>query len=340
MLRARPLQKTTAPPQPYSLIRDFVLSPVTRYVAQRLFQAVLVMLVVFTVVFLLERVTGNPAQLALPNYASAAQKQALAKELGLDQPVYVQYTTFIVRSLHGDFGYSFNLQGEVGSGNRGAASVRELVGHAFPYTVELAAVAFVMGSILGVALGTVAALNSGTWVDVLAKGVSFLGQSVPSFWLGIMLVLLFSIRLRVLPAFGSGTPDHLILPAMALAAFPLAATTRLTRAATLDVLRAEHTVFERSKGVAPRVFLGHILRNASLPIVTLTGIQLGDLLGGSVVIETLFAWPGMGQLAVQAVDNRDYAVIQAVVLVESAIFVLMNLAIDFIYGIIDPRIRR
>jgi len=311
-----------------------------RFTLERLLQALLVLLTVVTVVFMLERVTGNPAQLELPDYASAAQKLALSKSLGLDAPVYVQYIRFLYRAATGDFGDSFNLQGEVGSGNGASATVRDLIDVALPYSAELALVAFIFGSVVGVALGTISALNSGGWIDALAKGVSLVGQSVPSFWLGILLVILFAVKLRALPAFGAGTPQSLILPALALSSFPLAATTRLTRSATLDVLRADHMPFERSKGVSQRVFLSHLLRNASLPVITLSGIQLGELLGGSVVIETLFAWPGVGQLAIQAIQNRDYAVIQGVVLVDSAIFVLLSLLVDISYGWLDPRISR
>lgn len=311
-----------------------------RFTVNRLLQAFLVLLTVVTVVFMLERVTGNPAQLELPDYASEAQKQAVAKSLGLDAPIYVQYYRFLSRAVTGDFGESFSLQGEVGSGNRASATVRELIGQALPYSVELALAAFAIGAVFGVGLGTIAALNSGSWIDSFAKGISLLGQSVPSFWLGILLVILFAVKLRSLPAFGAGTPESLILPALALSSFPLAATTRLTRSATLDVLRADHTLFERSKGVSQRVFLSHLLRNASLPVITLSGIQLGELLGGSVVIETLFAWPGLGLLAIQAINNRDYAVIQGVVLVDSAIFVLLNLLVDLSYGWLDPRISR
>lgn len=310
------------------------------FTVNRLLQAFLVLLTVVTVVFMLERVTGNPAQLELPDYASAAQKAALAKSLGLDAPIYVQYYRFLTKAATGDFGDSFSLQGEVGSGSRASATVRELISHALPYSAELALAAFAIGAVFGVGLGTISALNSGSWIDSIAKGVSLLGQSVPSFWLGILLVILFAVKLRALPAFGAGTPESLILPALALSSFPLAATTRLTRSATLDVLRADHMLFERSKGVSQRIFLSHLLRNASLPVITLSGIQLGELLGGSVVIETLFAWPGMGLLAIQAINNRDYAVIQGVVLVDSAIFVLLNLLVDLSYGWLDPRISR
>jgi len=311
-----------------------------RFTLQRLLQALLVLLTVVSVVFMLERVTGNPAQLELPDYASQAQRLALAKSYGLDAPLYVQYLRFLARAITGDFGNSFNLQAEVGSGNGASASVRDLIAHALPYSAELALTAFIFGSVVGVTLGTISAIYSGGWIDAVARGISLLGQSVPSFWLGIMLVILFAVKLHLLPAFGAGTTESLILPAAALGAFPLAATTRLTRSATLDVLQADHTLFERSKGVSQRVFLSHLLRNASLPVVTLSGIQLGQLLGGSVVIETLFAWPGIGQLAIQAINNRDYAVIQGVVLVDSAIFVLLNLLVDISYGWLDPRISR
>jgi peptide/nickel transport system permease protein len=156
----------------------------------------------------------------------------------------------------------------------------------------------------------------------------------------MLLIMLFAVKLGLLPPFGPGTPDHLVLPVLTLGAYPLAAITRLTRSATLEVLRADHTVFERSKGVSELTFLSHVLRNASLPVVTLSGIQLGGLISATIIVETLFAWPGLGQLVVQSVAARDYSIVQGVVLVDTTIFVILNLLVDLSYGILDPRVRR
>jgi peptide/nickel transport system permease protein len=303
---------------------------VYRYTVQRLLQAVIVVAVAVTVVFVMARLSGNPALLLAPSEASRADLEAISKSLGLDAPLYVQYLKFLAKIVRGDFGESFTFR----------APVSGLILHAIPYTFELGVAAFLFASIAGLTLGTTAALNSGTWIDAAARYVALIGQSVPVFWLGILFVLVFAAKLRWLPAFGSGTPDHLILPALALGLRPLASTARLTRSATLEVLRAEHTLFERSKGVSQVVLLSHLFRNVSLPVITLSGVQFGDLLAGSVVIETLFGWPGMGLLAIQAVGLRDYSVVQAVVMVDTVIVVLLNLLVDLSYGWLDPRVRR
>jgi peptide/nickel transport system permease protein len=301
-----------------------------RYTLQRLVQALIVVMTAVTVVFVMARLTGNPALLLAPTEASHADIEAISKSLGLDEPPYVQYVKFLTKIIHGDFGQSYTFR----------APVSDLIAQAWPYSVELGVAAFAFAFIAGVALGTTAALNSGKWVDSAARYVALIGQSVPIFWLGMILVLVFAAKLRLLPAFGSGGPEHLVLPAIALGLRPLAAVARLTRSATLEVLRAEHTMFELSKGVSQVVLLSHLFRNVSLPVITLGGIQFGDLLAGSVVIETLFGWPGLGRLAIQAVGLRDYAVIQAVVTVDTVIVVALNLLVDLSYGWLDPRVRR
>jgi peptide/nickel transport system permease protein len=303
---------------------------VYQYAARRLAQALIVILAAVTVVFVLARLSGNPAQLLAPEGASPADIAAIAQRLGLNEPMYVQYLHFLSSVARFDFGQSSQFQ----------APVTSLIIKALPYTFVLGAVAFAFAAIAGLALGIVAAMTAGRWIDSATRYVALLGQSVPVFWLGVLLVLVFAVKLHWLPAFGSGSPEHLILPAIALGLRPLASIARLTRSATLEVLRAEHTRFERSKGVSQAVLITHIFRNVSIPVITLGGIQLGDLLAGSVVVETLFGWPGLGLLAIQAVSNRDYAVVQAVVMVATLIYVALNLAIDLSYGWLDPRIRR
>jgi peptide/nickel transport system permease protein len=301
-----------------------------RFLASRLAQAMLVVLVVVLVVFLLARLSGDPATLMAPPNATPEDIASISASMHLDASIPQQFVNYIADLLRGDLGQSYSYQSSVG----------ELIKQALPNTILLALVAFLFASIAGTALGTIAALKAGSWLDKVARGVALAGQSMPSFALGLLIILVFSVQLQVLPAMGSGSPQHLILPAIALGAFPLAAITRLTRSATLEVLRMDHVRFLRSKGVSGPVFLLHLWRNVSLPVVTLSGVQLGHLLSGSIVVESLFSWPGMGQLAVQALVNRDYNVVQGVVLVDTVIFVLLNLAIDISYSWLDPRVRR
>lgn len=301
-----------------------------RYTVERLVQALIVIWTVVTIVFVLARLSGNPALLLAPLEATHADIERISESLGLNEPPYIQYIKFISKFAVGDFGQSYTFQ----------TPVSKLILNALPYSFELGAAAFLFASIAGLSLGTVAALNVGTWIDSAARYAALIGQSVPVFWLGILFVLIFAVKFRFLPAFGAGSPEHLILPALALGLRPLASVARLTRSATLEVLRAEHTLFQRSKGVGQVVLLSHLFRNVSLPVITLSGVQLGDLLAGSVVIETLFGWPGLGRLAIQAVGLRDYAVIQGVVTVDTVIVVLLNLFVDLSYGWLDPRVRR
>lgn len=301
-----------------------------QYTARRLIQAVIVILAVVTVVFVLSRASGNTAELMAPMQASDQDIAKLEASLGLDDPIYVQYGNYLGDLVTGDLGESFSFRQPVTS----------LIADALPDSMLLGAAAFTFALVVGGAIGVISAVKAGTWIDSVGKGIALLGQSVPAFWFGIVLVLLFSIKLGWLPPYGSGSLQHLVLPSIALGWLPLAALTRLIRSAMLEVLRAEHSTFERSKGVKPIVFLRHTLRNASLPVVTLAGMQLGWLISGTVVIEMLFAWPGTGQLAIQAINSRDYPVVQGVALVVTVIFVGLLFLVDVSYGLLDPRVRR
>jgi ABC-type dipeptide/oligopeptide/nickel transport system permease component len=299
------------------------------YTFRRVLQAIVVMWVVVTVVFLLERLSGSAADVLAGGRATAKELASITRSLGLDQPLYVQYARFLGQLVHGDLGTSYIYHVQVNS----------LIANAFPYSAELAVAGFSLAAIFGVALGMVAAMRSNTWVDTAVKAGALVGQSVPTFWLGLLLILLFGVTLRWLPVFGSGGVSNLVLPSLALCATPLAEIARLTRSSTLEVLAADHTIFERSKGVPNLTLIRHLMRNAALPVITLLGIELGGLLAGTVVIETLFAWPGLGQLAINSVRVRDYSVIQGIVLFEAVIFVFMNLLVDLSYGLLDPRVR-
>jgi peptide/nickel transport system permease protein len=267
--------------------------------------------------------------MAPPDAPPETVKQ-IEKNLGLDKPLVVQYVNYMKDLAHGDLGDSFAYRRDV----------RGLIFHALPNTIELGVCAFVFAAIFGVAIGVRSATRPGGFVDYVGKGLALAGQSVPSFCLGILLVLVFAVKFGWLPPFGQGGWKRLVLPAVALGAYPLASLTRLTRSAVLEVLRKDHTLFERAKGVSAIRLVMHTLRNASLPIVTLAGIQLGTLFSGAVIVETIFAWPGVGQMAIQGLNSRDYNVVQGVVLVNTAIFVGLLFLVDVSYGFLDPRVRR
>jgi ABC-type dipeptide/oligopeptide/nickel transport system permease component len=303
---------------------------VLRYTLARLGQAVLVLFVVATVVFMLSRASGNVADLMVPQDAPADTRAQIEKNLGLDKPLITQYGRYMKDLAHGDLGQSFAYRRDV----------RGLIAHALPNTIELGLCAFAFAVVFGVAIGVRSATRPGGWVDNIGKGLALTGQSVPSFWLGILLVLIFSVKLGWVPPFGQGGLKHLVLPAISLGAYSLASLTRLTRSAVIEVLRKDHTLFERAKGVSAVRLVVHTLRNASLPIVTLAGIQLGGLFSGAVIVETIFAWPGVGQMAIQGINSRDYNVVQGVVLVNTAIFVGLLFIVDISYGFLDPRVRR
>lgn len=301
-----------------------------RYTLVRLGQGLIVLLAVITIVFLLARASGNPAEIMAPPDAGPEAVEQIERRMGLDDPLIVQYGNYLGDLLQGDLGESFSFR----------APVTDLIGTALPNTITLGMFAFAFAIIVGIPIGLLSGMKAGSWFDRSGKLVALIGQSVPSFWLGMLLVLAFAVNIEWFPAYGSGTVKHVILPAIALGAFPLASITRLTRSSVIEVQRKDHTTFERAKGVSPATLLVHLMRNASLPIVTLAGIQLGWLISGTVIVETLFAWPGIGDLAIQAVYSRDYNVIQGVVLVNTLIFVGLLFIVDISYGLLDPRVRR
>lgn len=301
-----------------------------RYFLARLAQAILVLFVVATIVFGLSRASGNAADLFIPQDATEETKAQVEHNLGLDKSIPAQYVDYLNNLAHGDLGQSFAYR----------TDVRSLITKSLPNSIELGLFAFVFSTLIGVTLGVLSAIRQGGWFDAVGKVLALAGQSVPSFWLGILLVLLFAVNLGWLPAFGKGGVSHLILPAVTLGAFSVASLTRLTRSAVIEVLRKDHTLFERAKGVSAARLVVHTLRNASLPVVTLAGIQLGTLFSGAVIVETIFAWPGVGLLAIQAIQLRDYNVVQGVVLVNTAIFVVLLFLVDLSYGLLDPRVRR
>jgi ABC-type dipeptide/oligopeptide/nickel transport system permease component len=288
------------------------------------------MLGVVTIVFALLHVSGDPATLLVTQDATQADIAEIRRAYGLDQPLSVQYARFVGRAARGDLGYSY----------RQGLPVTELIIERLRATCELALAGLAVAVLLGVPLGIVAAARHGSAVDTAAMSVALLGTSVPSFWLGLLLIIVFGVHLGWLPISGYGTFAHLLMPAFVLGGFYAAQVSRLTRTSLLEVLAQDFVRTAWAKGLAMRtVLLKHVLRNATLPVMTVLGLDFGRMLGGAVVVETIFAWPGMGRLAVQAVLGRDFPVVQGTAIIGAAIFLAVNLLIDLLYGWVDPRLR-
>jgi ABC-type dipeptide/oligopeptide/nickel transport system permease component len=300
------------------------------YLLKRLLQVPLTLLLVVGVVFFLLRSSGNLIDLLLPLDATAEQRAALSRELHFDEPLPVQFVRFLGSLIHGDFGQSLYF-------NRPAMAV--VLDH-LPATVELALVAMVIAVTAGVLFGVLAATRAGSWFDLAVNSFTVFGQSMPSFWLGLMLVLVFAVNLHLLPTSGYGDPEQFILPAITLAAFLTPQILLLTRSAMLDVLREQYMVVAHAKGLADRVIVRrHGLRNALNPVIASIGLQFGSLMGGAVLTETVFAWPGVGRLSVEAIFHRDLPVVEASVIVLALAVMVCNLAVDVANAFIDPRIR-
>ena len=302
----------------------------TTYFVRRLLQSLIVLLGVSFVVFFILHLTGDPALVLLPPDASPEDVRRFREAMGFNDPFFVQYGRFLGGALRGDFGQSI----------RHGESAFHLVAERMPATFELAGAALLLALVLSIPAGIISAVRRNTALDYFSTVVALLGQSMPTFWLGIMLILLFSVQFHLLPSSGRGTLEHLILPAVTLGLFTTARITRLTRSGMLEVLGQDYIRTARAKGVSePPVVWKHALRNASIPIVTIVGIEMGTLLGGSVITETIFAWPGVGRLSVQAIFNRDYPVVQAAVFLLASTFVIVNFIVDVMYTYLDPRIR-
>jgi peptide/nickel transport system permease protein len=303
---------------------------VIRYVLSRLGEALLSVWGVVTIVFFVTRLVGDPVALLLPIGASAEQMRDLTVALGLDQPLWRQYVTFLGDVLTGDFGQSYTF---------GRPAV-DVVLERMPATIQLATAAILLGLLIGGGAGIIAALNRGTISEFAVMTLALLGQATPVFWLGIMLILVFAVELRLVPTGGYGTWLHLALPAVTLAVFVSASIARLLRSSMLDVLKEDYVRTAVSKGLMPRTVLTwHVIRNALIPVVTMVGILVGELLGGSVVTETVFGWPGVGRLIVQAIETKDFPVIQTGIALIALIYIVTNFIVDILYAVIDPRVR-
>src|SRR5262245_38781186 len=301
------------------------------YVLRRLGQSALTLIGVSLFVFVILRVLpGDPAKMLLPDGAPQSAVDELNRQLGLREPFHIQYGLFVRSVFAGDFGQSFQYR---------APALRVVV-ERLPATIQLTLAAMILTVAFGVSIGIIAAVRRGTGYDYAGTVLAVLGQSLPNFWLGIMLILLFGVALRWLPTSGFEGWRHLILPGVTLAAFPTALVARLTRSSMLEILNREFVRTGRAKGLGEgRVVLHHALKNAAIPVLTVIGLQIGTLLGGAVITESVFAWPGMGKLIVDAIFFRDFPVVQTVLIFAATVFVVINLVVDLLYTVIDPRIR-
>lgn len=301
-----------------------------RYIIRRLGQTLVTAIFVSMIVFGLARLTGDPTILLLPTEATEADRQFFRTQLGLDRSLPEQYLTFVTNALQGDLGQSFRYR----------EPALDLVLDRLPATLELAVASMILATLIAIPIGVIAAVRRGSWIDTLTRWFATVGQSTPTFWLGLILIMIFAVDLGLFPSSGRGGIEHLILPAVTLGWYSAAAIARLTRSSMLEMMQSDFVRFERLSGIPEWVIVTrHALKNAAIPIITYMALQFGVLLSGAVVTERVFAWPGLGQMVVEAINMRDYPVVQAAVLVASLLFLLINLAVDLIYSWLDPRIR-
>ncbi|WP_089153429.1 ABC transporter permease [Paenibacillus senegalimassiliensis] len=301
-----------------------------KYIYRTVLQIVPVLFIISLIVFILVHVTGDPVNLMLPDTATPEEREILTAALGLDQPLYIQYGLYMKNLLSGDFGTSFRYN----------ESALPIVLERLPASFELAGAAMLIAVVLAVPLGILSAVKRNSLLDLILSSISVLGKAMPNFWVGIMLILLFSVSLGMLPVSGRGTLQHLVLPAITLGTGVSVEMMRLIRSSMLEILGQDYIRTARSKGLWETVVINkHALRNALIPVVTITALQLTNLVSGALVTETVFAWPGMGQLLVQAVYTHDMAIVQAAVFVIALMVIFVNLASDIVYGLLDPRIK-
>ena len=300
------------------------------WLVRRLVHFVVVVWGVTTLVFVALRMTGDPAVMLLPGDPTMAEINLMREKLGLNKPLTEQYLSFVANAFRGDFGQSF----------RHGIPASSVVVERLPATALLAFTALALGATVAIPLGILAAVYRGTLADAGVMLLAVIGQGVPFFWLGLMLILVFGVELRLFPTGGYGGLEHLVLPSMTLAAYLGASTARIARSSMLEVLEQDYMRTARAKGLAPHiVVLKHGLRNAAIPLVTYLGLQMGLLLGGTVVVEEIFGWPGVGRLLLQAISFRDYPVVQAATFILAMIFVEVNCLVDVLYAVLDPRVR-
>jgi ABC-type dipeptide/oligopeptide/nickel transport system permease component len=301
-----------------------------RYVLRRVLLGIVTIFGVSVIVFVVARLSGDVARLYAPTNASEETLQAIRIQFGLDRPIPVQYIIFVRNALRGDFGTSFAY----------SRPAMEIVLNRLPVTLQLGLTSFVIGNVLGILLGILAALYRSKWVQWVVQSFALLGLAVPPFWLALMLMLVFAVKLGWLPTSGMGDIQHMILPVLSLSWFSLTFVMRVTRTSLMDTLDSEYVKLARIKGNPEWVvIIKHALRNALIPVVMLMGMQFAMLLGGSVFIENVFRWPGVGSLLVNSIDGRDYPLIQAITLITSSALVFIMLVVDILFVYLDPRIK-
>lgn len=302
-----------------------------QYIVKRLVSTIPVLLgISLLLFFMLRALPGDPAEVLAGQMATQEDIQLIRTQLGLDQPIYIQYAGFLGRLVRLDLGRSARTQNPVS----------HEIWARLPNTLLLSVVAITLACLLGIPAGIISAVRPYSFLDYFVTSSALFGISMPVFWLGLMLVVIFSVMLQWLPAGGTGTWKHVILPSVTLAALTIAFITRMTRSSMLEVLSQDYTTTARSKGLKEQVVvIKHALKNALIPIITVVGLQFGMLLGGTVLTETVFAWPGLGRLIVNSILARDYPVIQGAILIFALLYILVNLLIDLVYAYVDPRIR-
>jgi ABC-type dipeptide/oligopeptide/nickel transport system permease component len=301
-----------------------------RYILRRFGQSLVALLVLSVLIFGMVRLTGDPTLLLLPEDATAADIKHLRHALGLDRPLPVQYWVFVSNAVQGDFGRSI----------KGQIPVIGIIKERLPHSVRLGAASLLVTLVIALPLGVLAAIRKGTLFDTMAQIVAVLGQSMPMFWVGIVLIQIFAVYLRLLPSGGTGGLLHYILPAFTLGWWLVAGIMRLLRSSLLEVLDSEFVKLARIKGVSEtRVIWKHALRNALIPVVTLGGIYMSILITAAILVETVFAWPGVGRLVYESIVFRDFPVVQAVVMMTAAFVIITSLMVDILYAYLDPRIR-
>ncbi len=302
----------------------------SRYALRSLIQLVLVTWAVATTAFLLVFMSGDPVMLMVPMTATREEVEALRDALGLNQPLWVQYARYMVRAVQGDFGVSI----------KAGQPALNLVLERIPATLELGLAGMILATVVGVSVGVLSALKRDSWIDAAGRVLALGSQAMPIFWLGLLLIIVFAVKLRLLPPFGRGGLKELILPAITMATYNIPLILRLTRSTFFDVLYQDYVRTARAKGLPERVVVFvHILRNAAIPLVTVLGMNFGRILGGAIVTETVFAWPGVGSLSIDAIFTADYPVIMAATIILVVSVVVINFLTDLTYAVLDPRIR-
>jgi peptide/nickel transport system permease protein len=301
-----------------------------RFVIIRIFQAIITLIVISMVVFALARASGDPVMLMAPAMATLEDMEVIRQHLGLDKPIYEQYWVFLKNLSHGDLGKSIVSRRPVAT----------MIAERLPNTLSLGLSAIVLGIVVSIVLGVRAATRFNTWQDSGVKFLAILGQAMPNFWLGIFAIYIFAVQLHWLPTSGMGSPAHYVLPVLVLSFFMLPIMMRLIRSSMLEILGSEYVRLARIKGVSERLVIWkHALRNAIIPLLTAAGITFATIVTGAIIIETVFAWPGVGRLLYEAVLERDFPVVQGITLLVAVIVLGVNLIVDILYAYVDPRIR-